>query len=157
MDTVVVLAECPHVDVNWQDSEGNTALITAAQAGKSQFILPSQSWGQRAAARQCVHVGGAGGHTISARDINARAEIDQKSCSAAKRFKKRLVGVLAHSLHLGQFTHSCKSQYWAGLTLELLQKSSLVIISHRASHPPFQRWGQKGTGKLTGRRDMTVY
>ncbi|XP_010845839.1 PREDICTED: ankyrin repeat domain-containing protein 33B [Bison bison bison] len=33
VDTVVILAECPHVDVNWQDSEGNTALITAAQAG----------------------------------------------------------------------------------------------------------------------------
>ncbi|EPQ10649.1 Ankyrin repeat domain-containing protein 33B [Myotis brandtii] len=33
VDAVVVLAECPHVDVNWQDSEGNTALITAAQAG----------------------------------------------------------------------------------------------------------------------------
>uniref|UniRef100_A0A2K6ULI4 Uncharacterized protein n=1 Tax=Saimiri boliviensis boliviensis TaxID=39432 RepID=A0A2K6ULI4_SAIBB len=35
VDIVVALAECPHVDVNWQDSEGNTALITAAQAGKS--------------------------------------------------------------------------------------------------------------------------
>ncbi|XP_066099736.1 ankyrin repeat domain-containing protein 33B [Saccopteryx bilineata] len=33
VDVVVVLAECPHVDVNWQDNEGNTALITAAQAG----------------------------------------------------------------------------------------------------------------------------
>ncbi|XP_008835850.1 ankyrin repeat domain-containing protein 33B isoform X1 [Nannospalax galili] len=33
VDTVVALADCPHVDVNWQDSEGNTALITAAQAG----------------------------------------------------------------------------------------------------------------------------
>uniref|UniRef100_A0A8C2V9D9 Ankyrin repeat domain 33B n=2 Tax=Chinchilla lanigera TaxID=34839 RepID=A0A8C2V9D9_CHILA len=33
VDSVVALAECPHVDVNWQDSEGNTALITAAQAG----------------------------------------------------------------------------------------------------------------------------
>ncbi|XP_057352354.1 ankyrin repeat domain-containing protein 33B isoform X2 [Manis pentadactyla] len=33
VDTVVVLAECPHVDVNWQDNEGNTALITAVQAG----------------------------------------------------------------------------------------------------------------------------
>lgn len=33
VDTVVALAECPHVDVNSQDSEGNTALITAAQAG----------------------------------------------------------------------------------------------------------------------------
>uniref|UniRef100_A0A8D2ATE6 Ankyrin repeat domain 33B n=1 Tax=Sciurus vulgaris TaxID=55149 RepID=A0A8D2ATE6_SCIVU len=33
VDTVVALAECPHVDVNWQDNEGNTALITAAQAG----------------------------------------------------------------------------------------------------------------------------
>ncbi|ELW70148.1 Ankyrin repeat domain-containing protein 33B [Tupaia chinensis] len=33
VDTVVALAECPHVDVNWQDNEGNTALITASQAG----------------------------------------------------------------------------------------------------------------------------
>ncbi|KAM6224386.1 ankyrin repeat domain-containing protein 33B [Rhynchocyon petersi] len=33
VDTVVVLAECPHMDVNWQDHEGNTALIIAAQAG----------------------------------------------------------------------------------------------------------------------------
>ncbi|XP_001372174.2 ankyrin repeat domain-containing protein 33B [Monodelphis domestica] len=33
VDIVVALAECPHIDVNWQDNEGNTALITAAQAG----------------------------------------------------------------------------------------------------------------------------
>ncbi|XP_077167061.1 ankyrin repeat domain-containing protein 33B isoform X2 [Paroedura picta] len=33
VDIVVALAQCPHVDVNWQDNEGNTALITAAQAG----------------------------------------------------------------------------------------------------------------------------
>ncbi|XP_021114280.1 ankyrin repeat domain-containing protein 33B isoform X3 [Heterocephalus glaber] len=33
VDTVLALAECPHVDVNWQDNEGNTALITAVQAG----------------------------------------------------------------------------------------------------------------------------
>ncbi|KAM9252847.1 ankyrin repeat domain-containing protein 33B isoform 1-T1 [Dugong dugon] len=33
LDTVVALAECPHIDVNWQDLEGNTALIVAAQAG----------------------------------------------------------------------------------------------------------------------------
>ncbi|XP_051709527.1 ankyrin repeat domain-containing protein 33B isoform X2 [Oryctolagus cuniculus] len=33
VDAVVAFAECPHVDVNWQDNEGNTALITAAQAG----------------------------------------------------------------------------------------------------------------------------
>ncbi|KAM9097007.1 ankyrin repeat domain-containing protein 33B isoform 3-T3 [Sarcophilus harrisii] len=33
VDVVVALAECPHIDVNWQDNEGNTALITAAQAG----------------------------------------------------------------------------------------------------------------------------
>lgn len=38
----MALAECPHVDVNWQDSEGNTALITAAQAGKN-FISPPQA------------------------------------------------------------------------------------------------------------------
>ncbi|XP_076014067.1 ankyrin repeat domain-containing protein 33B [Genypterus blacodes] len=33
VDVVVALSQCPHLDVNWQDSEGNTALITAAQAG----------------------------------------------------------------------------------------------------------------------------
>lgn len=51
MDVVVVLAECPHVDVNWQDSEGNTALITAAQAGKTQLFLPPES---RLPERVCV-------------------------------------------------------------------------------------------------------
>ncbi|XP_069763075.1 ankyrin repeat domain-containing protein 33B-like [Narcine bancroftii] len=35
MDIVFILAQCPHLDVNWQDTEGNTALITAAQAGHS--------------------------------------------------------------------------------------------------------------------------
>ncbi|XP_075068813.1 ankyrin repeat domain-containing protein 33B isoform X2 [Mixophyes fleayi] len=33
VDIVIALSQCPHVDVNWQDNEGNTALITAAQAG----------------------------------------------------------------------------------------------------------------------------
>ncbi|XP_025038905.2 ankyrin repeat domain-containing protein 33B [Pelodiscus sinensis] len=33
VDIIIALAQCPHVDVNWQDNEGNTALITAAQAG----------------------------------------------------------------------------------------------------------------------------
>ncbi|XP_042188181.1 ankyrin repeat domain-containing protein 33B [Callorhinchus milii] len=33
MDIVFTLAQCPYVDVNWQDKEGNTALIIAAQAG----------------------------------------------------------------------------------------------------------------------------
>ncbi|KAK1806568.1 hypothetical protein P4O66_005072 [Electrophorus voltai] len=33
MDVVIALSQCPHLDVNWQDTEGNTALITAAQAG----------------------------------------------------------------------------------------------------------------------------
>ncbi|XP_048832447.1 ankyrin repeat domain-containing protein 33B [Brienomyrus brachyistius] len=32
-DVIVALAQCPFVDVNWQDNEGNTALITACQAG----------------------------------------------------------------------------------------------------------------------------
>lgn len=57
VDTVVALAECPHVDVNWQDSEGNTALITAAQAGKS-WLSPflSEPWPEhrRRAARAPV-------------------------------------------------------------------------------------------------------
>ncbi|XP_032872948.1 ankyrin repeat domain-containing protein 33B [Amblyraja radiata] len=33
MDIVFILAQCPHLDVNWQDKEGNTALTIAAQAG----------------------------------------------------------------------------------------------------------------------------
>ncbi|XP_062925889.1 ankyrin repeat domain-containing protein 33B-like isoform X2 [Mobula hypostoma] len=33
MDIVFILAQCPHLDVNWQDKEENTALIIAAQAG----------------------------------------------------------------------------------------------------------------------------
>uniref|UniRef100_A0A8C3MEC1 Uncharacterized protein n=1 Tax=Geospiza parvula TaxID=87175 RepID=A0A8C3MEC1_GEOPR len=38
VDIVIALAQCPHLDVNWQDNEGNTALITAAQAGKALCI-----------------------------------------------------------------------------------------------------------------------
>ncbi|RXM30976.1 hypothetical protein EOD39_7377 [Acipenser ruthenus] len=33
VEIVITLAQCPYIDVNWQDSEGNTALITASQAG----------------------------------------------------------------------------------------------------------------------------
>uniref|UniRef100_A0A3B1JXN0 Ankyrin repeat domain 33B n=1 Tax=Astyanax mexicanus TaxID=7994 RepID=A0A3B1JXN0_ASTMX len=33
VDVVIALAQCPHVNVNWQDNEGNTALMTASQAG----------------------------------------------------------------------------------------------------------------------------
>ncbi|OCT76176.1 hypothetical protein XELAEV_18031368mg [Xenopus laevis] len=33
VDIIIALSHCPHVDVNWQDNDGNTALITAAQAG----------------------------------------------------------------------------------------------------------------------------
>ncbi|XP_063062787.1 ankyrin repeat domain-containing protein 33B [Engraulis encrasicolus] len=33
VDVVIALSQCPHLDVNWQDNEGNTALIMAAQAG----------------------------------------------------------------------------------------------------------------------------
>ncbi|XP_040911600.1 ankyrin repeat domain-containing protein 33B-like [Toxotes jaculatrix] len=42
MDVVMALAQCPYLDVNWQDNEGNTALITAAQAGHviiSNYLL----------------------------------------------------------------------------------------------------------------------
>ncbi|XP_076840842.1 ankyrin repeat domain-containing protein 33B [Brachyhypopomus gauderio] len=37
MDVVIALATCPYVDVNWQDSEGNTALMMAAQAGHTMI------------------------------------------------------------------------------------------------------------------------
>ncbi|XP_031652361.1 ankyrin repeat domain-containing protein 33B [Oncorhynchus kisutch] len=42
VDVVIALAQCSHLDVNWQDKEGNTALITAAQAGHimiSNYLL----------------------------------------------------------------------------------------------------------------------
>lgn len=42
VDVVIALSLCPHLDVNWQDNEGNTALITAAQAGHitiSNYLL----------------------------------------------------------------------------------------------------------------------
>ncbi|XP_041848228.1 ankyrin repeat domain-containing protein 33B [Melanotaenia boesemani] len=42
VDVVIALSQCPYLDVNWQDNEGNTALITAAQAGHvmiSSYLL----------------------------------------------------------------------------------------------------------------------
>ncbi|KAF3858517.1 hypothetical protein F7725_011718 [Dissostichus mawsoni] len=33
VEIVIALSQCPYLDINWQDNEGNTALITAAQAG----------------------------------------------------------------------------------------------------------------------------
>ncbi|XP_067234778.1 ankyrin repeat domain-containing protein 33B [Chanodichthys erythropterus] len=42
VDVVIALSQCPHLDVNWQDNEGNTALTTAAQAGHitiSNYLL----------------------------------------------------------------------------------------------------------------------
>ncbi|XP_030257669.1 ankyrin repeat domain-containing protein 33B isoform X1 [Sparus aurata] len=42
VDVVIALSQCPYLDVNWQDNEGNTALITAAQAGHmiiSHYLL----------------------------------------------------------------------------------------------------------------------
>lgn len=66
MDTVVVLAECPHVDVNWQDSEGNTALITAAQAGKTQLFPPRAEAGEQLPGGGLE--GGPPAHALSSRD-----------------------------------------------------------------------------------------
>ncbi|XP_062338326.1 LOW QUALITY PROTEIN: ankyrin repeat domain-containing protein 33B [Osmerus eperlanus] len=42
VDVVIALASCPYIDINWQDNEGNTALITAVQAGHvmiSNYLL----------------------------------------------------------------------------------------------------------------------
>lgn len=75
----MVLAECPHVDVNWQDSEGNTALITAAQAGKTQLSLPSQSRGWGAAARRWGSGWEGALHADSAREMIVKTGIHQKS------------------------------------------------------------------------------
>lgn len=43
VDVVMALSQCPHLDVNWSDNEGNTALITASQAGKNTQSSPIQS------------------------------------------------------------------------------------------------------------------
>lgn len=43
VEVVIALAQCPYLDVNWQDNEGNTALITAAQAGKTTGTLAPRS------------------------------------------------------------------------------------------------------------------
>lgn len=47
VDVVIALSQCPHLDVNWQDSEGNTALITAAQAGSVHTPMDTQQHSQR--------------------------------------------------------------------------------------------------------------
>lgn len=42
VDIVIALSQCPYINVNWQDNDGNTALITAAQAGHvtiTNFLL----------------------------------------------------------------------------------------------------------------------
>lgn len=44
VDVVMALAQCPYIDVNWQDNEGNTALITAAQAGEKTAKLLHCCW-----------------------------------------------------------------------------------------------------------------
>lgn len=44
VDVVIALSQCPYLDVNWQDSEGNTALITASQAGNTQTQTHTNGW-----------------------------------------------------------------------------------------------------------------
>lgn len=53
VDVVIALSRCPHLDVNWQDSEGNTALITATQAGKSGRTRSGVSGASRGQAGGC--------------------------------------------------------------------------------------------------------
>ncbi|NXC43730.1 AN33B protein, partial [Penelope pileata] len=38
VDIVPLLQQCPHVDVNQEDKEGNTALMMAAQAGHITIV-----------------------------------------------------------------------------------------------------------------------
>lgn len=48
VDIVYQLQNCPHIDINHQDNEGNTALMIASQAGKSytpvMFSFSSFLW-----------------------------------------------------------------------------------------------------------------
>lgn len=39
VDIVTLLHKCPFIDINHQDSDGNTALMIAAQAGMFEDIL----------------------------------------------------------------------------------------------------------------------
>lgn len=52
IEIVYGLNTCPYIDINHQDNEGNTALIIASQAGRSQlnstthpekFVIPTMS------------------------------------------------------------------------------------------------------------------
>uniref|UniRef100_A0A3P9CBH4 Ankyrin repeat domain 33B n=1 Tax=Maylandia zebra TaxID=106582 RepID=A0A3P9CBH4_9CICH len=53
VDVVIALSQCPYLDVNWQDNEGNTALITAAQAGNT----PPQAFESNpTTVHTCTHV-----------------------------------------------------------------------------------------------------
>lgn len=54
VDVVIALSQCPHLDVNWQDSEGNTALITAAQAGSVHTLMDMQQRSQRLTLTGCL-------------------------------------------------------------------------------------------------------
>ncbi|NXA43603.1 AN33B protein, partial [Eudromia elegans] len=38
VDIVPLLRQCPHIDINHQDKEGNTALMVAAQAGHVTIV-----------------------------------------------------------------------------------------------------------------------
>ena len=37
LDIVYALHVCPHIDINHQDADGNTALMIAAQAGRKKL------------------------------------------------------------------------------------------------------------------------
>lgn len=132
----MVLAECPHIDVNWQDSEGNTALITAAQAGKTRLFLP------RVQAREQLPGCVGALRMASARDMNARMEIEQKSYLLLRGTRKGRWACVP-IFCTWDSAHQCRTQYRAGLTpklpkalrMKLLQKSDLVVTSPSASHP----------------------
>ncbi|XP_075442342.1 ankyrin repeat domain-containing protein 33B isoform X2 [Ascaphus truei] len=52
VDIVIALSQCPHIDVNWQDNEGNTAIITATQAGADIYAVdPNRGYTSREWAR----------------------------------------------------------------------------------------------------------
>lgn len=45
LPVVYELHGCPHLDINHQDNEGNTALMIAAQAGQLlQYVMPMSWW-----------------------------------------------------------------------------------------------------------------
>ncbi|XP_023980469.1 ankyrin repeat domain-containing protein 33B [Physeter macrocephalus] len=125
VDTVVVLADCPHVDVNWQDSEGNTALITAAQAVLSFVTSPLLN--------DCPHV-----------DVNWQdSEGNTALITAAQAGKTQCISALLlpwADVHARDPHRGLSSQEWATYTGRF---EAVHVIQRLLERPCPEQFGEK--------------